>query len=81
VEAQINTGTPNWSNAYVGLGTWPTTVRGLLASASANADAVESGTGLLLAAPFPINSFYNQYGDSWRVPAGESMLSVCDKRW
>jgi hypothetical protein len=80
VEAQINLGSPNWINTYVGLGTWPTTVRGLLASALTNADAVESSTGVVLPAPFPIDSFYNQYGDSWRVPAGQSMLSVCGKK-
>jgi hypothetical protein len=80
VDAQVNLGSPNWINVYVGLGTWPSPVRGLLASASSNPDAVESSTGVVLPAAFPIDALYNQYGNSWRVPAGQSLLSVCGNK-
>jgi hypothetical protein len=77
----------------VGLGQWPTSVRGLLANAgvasgwnkSANARpkpvkkvvSIESSDGTVLTAPFKFSEFYGLYTNSWRVPASQSLLNVC----
>lgn len=80
VQAQVNIGNPDWINVSVGLGRWPETVHGLLANAGANRNAIQSRGGVVLTAPFPFDKFYHLYGDSWRVPAKDSLLSVCGKR-
>lgn len=77
VQAVINSGHPNWINVSVGLGRWPEVVRGLLANARNNPRAIESRGGVILTAPFHFNPFYHVYGDSWRVPARQSLLNVC----
>ena len=77
VQAVINSGHPNWINVSVGVGRWPETVRGLLANAHNNPTAVESRGGVVLTAPFHFSRFYHVYGDSWRVPARQSLLTVC----
>jgi hypothetical protein len=41
---------------------------------------VAARTGKTLAAPFVLNDLYHEYADSWRVPAKESLLSVCSDR-
>jgi len=64
----------------VGLGRWPTTVRGLLANAGSDADAIESSDGTILTAPFQFGEFYQLYGNSWRVPAQQDLLSPCGTR-
>lgn len=80
VRATVNPGNPSWINVSVGLGTWPVAVRGLLANAGSNVNAVESRGGLVLSAPFAFNEFYERYGQSWRVPAAQSLLSPCGER-
>jgi hypothetical protein len=77
VQAEINSGHPNWINVSVGVGRWPETVRGLLANARNNPLAIESRGGTVLTAPFHFKPFYHVYGDSWRVPAHQSLLGVC----
>ncbi len=41
--------------------------------------AIESRGGTVLTAPFAFNEFYGLYGDSWRVPANQSLLSACGR--
>lgn len=77
VRADVNPGNPSWINVSVGLDKWPTAETGLLASAAGNPIALESRGGVILTAPFPINQFYGVYGNSWRVPASQSLLSAC----
>ena len=80
VRAQVNPGNPTWINVAVGLNRWPVTESGLLANAGTNADAIESRGGTVLTAPFAFNEFYGLYGNSWRVPANQSLLSACGRK-
>jgi len=77
VRAEVNPGNPSWINVSVGLGRSPATVHGLLANAGNNVNAIQSRGGTVLTAPFAFNEFYHLYGDSWRVPANQSLLSAC----
>ena len=63
-------------NVSVGLGHWPEKVRGILANAKGT-NQIETSTGAVLTSPFAFNDLYHRYADSWRVPAQESLLSVC----
>lgn len=74
-----SSGTTHYMNATVGLGTWPVKVSGLIASGPGNnVDSVETSTGTVLRGPeYPFTPYYNDYGDSWRVPARQSLLSAC----
>jgi hypothetical protein len=77
VRATVNPGTPNWIDVSVGLNRWPIAERGLLANAGTNVNAIEARDGTVLTAPFAFNQFYGLYGNSWRVPASQSLLSAC----
>ncbi len=77
VTAAVNNGSPDWINASVGLGRWPETVQGLLANAGTDVEAVQARSGTVLTAPFAFKEFYGLYGNSWRVPASQSLLSAC----
>ena len=80
VRAQVNPGNPTWINVAVGLNRWPVTESGLLANAGTNVNAIESRGGTVLTAPFAFNEFYGFYGNSWRVPANQSLLSPCGRK-
>jgi hypothetical protein len=67
-------------NLTVGLGHWPTTVRGVLANASGNFNAIEARTGGVLVVPFAFNQLYHEFADSWRVADKESLLAPCGER-
>jgi hypothetical protein len=77
VRVEVNPGNPYWMNASVGLGLWPETVHGLLASIGKDGSFIVARDGTVLAPPYAFNEFYNHYGKSWRVPASQSLLSVC----
>ena len=79
VRAQVNPGNPTWINVAVGLNRWPVAESGLLANAGTNVNAIESRGGTMLTAPFAFNEFYGLYGNSWRVPANQSLLSACGR--
>jgi hypothetical protein len=64
-------------NVSVGLGRWPSNVRGILGNANGRANEIEARDGSVLRAPFPFADLYHHYADSWRVPPRESLLSVC----
>ena len=67
-------------NVSVGLGHWPQQVRGILTNASGHVNQIEARTGAVLTTPFLFSELYHQYADSWRVPPGESLLSVCGEQ-
>ena len=77
VRATVHSATPGWIDMAVGLGHWPANVTGLLANAGANVYEIAARDGTVLAAPFPFESFYHPYTDSWRVSPTESLLAVC----
>jgi hypothetical protein len=67
-------------NLTVGLGHWPATVRGVLANAHGDVNAIEARTGAVLITPFAFNQLYHEFADSWRVPEEESLLAPCGER-
>jgi hypothetical protein len=70
----------DYIDVSVGLGRWPTKVRGLLANAaSGKVNDIEARDGTVLTSPFSFAALYGRYADSWRVPSNESMLSACSK--
>src|SRR5207244_10467543 len=75
VRATVN---PTWIDVSVGLGTWPSAVRGLIANANGNVNQIESRDHFVLTNPLNFDSLYHRFADSWRVSARDSMLTVCD---
>lgn len=69
---------PAWIDVNVGLGRWPSTVRGLIANANGNINQIATRDGHVLTNPFNFNELYGRFADSWRVSEKDSMLSVCD---
>jgi len=70
----------DYIDVWVGLGRWPTKVRGLLANAaSGKVNDIEARDGTVLTSPFSFAALYGRYADSWRVASNESMLSACAK--
>jgi len=78
VRAEVNS---TWINVNVGLGHWPAPARGLIANANGNVNQIETRDHFVLTNPFPFDELYHRFADSWRVPADESMLSVCGREW
>jgi hypothetical protein len=66
-----------WINLSVGLGRWPSKVRGLLANANAKVNEIETSEGQVLTIPLSFNALYGHFTDSWRVASNQSMLSAC----
>jgi len=67
----------SYIDVTVGLGRWPTEARGVLANARGNANLIAAKDGTVLSAPFPFQTLYHHYADSWRVEPKESVLSAC----
>jgi hypothetical protein len=67
----------SYIDVTVGLGRWPTEARGVLANARGNANLIAAKDGKVLSAPFPFQTLYGHYADSWRVEPKESVLSAC----
>jgi hypothetical protein len=80
VRAQLNPGNPPWMDVSVGLGRWPTNVRGLLANANGNVNGLETSNGNIVTNPFVFEDLYQQYGRSWLVPSNETLLGVCGEQ-
>jgi hypothetical protein len=78
VQATLNS---TWINVSVGLGhSLHGPVRGLLGNANGTpADDIAPRDRTAFAQPVLFDDLYRQYGESWRVPAGESMLCGDDK--
>jgi hypothetical protein len=54
-------------------------VRGLLANASQGTNSIATRDGKVLTSPFSYEALYGRFADGWRVPAKESMLSICGR--
>lgn len=78
----------SYINVSVGLGKWPSTVRGLLANANGNVGEIQTRAGSVLTAnltpdgalmrgTFAFDDLYHPYADSWRIPARDSLLAPC----
>ncbi|MFI0937367.1 hypothetical protein [Streptomyces sp. NPDC021020] len=68
---------PGYVDVHVGLGSYPQPVVGLLANAPGTNDKLRTSTGAVLPIPLDFKTLYNVYGDSWRVPDGQSLVAVC----
>jgi hypothetical protein len=84
LRAVVNNGTTlSWIDVTVGLGTWPTQVRGLLANPSTpdnptgDVNALAASDGTVYPTPVAFSDLYGHYSDSWRVAPADSLLSVC----
>lgn len=67
-----------WMDVSVGLGTWPTTVRGLLADTSTDRKfSLVGSDGTTYPTPIAFNDLYNRFGESWRVGGDASLLLEC----
>ncbi len=75
VRAEIN---PGYINVNVGLGRWPSSVHGLIANPTGNANQIQTRDGVMLTNPFSFDDLYHRFADSWRVSERESMLSACN---
>jgi hypothetical protein len=69
---------PTWIDVAVGLGTWPSSVHGLIANPNENVNQIAARDGFVLTNPFNFNDLYHRFADSWRVSGETSMLSVCN---
>jgi von Willebrand factor type D domain len=74
IRATVNSA---YIDVSVGLGRWPTKVRGLLANANGKVNEIEAQDGAVLTSPFVFEKLYSHYADSWRVPPNQSLLSPC----
>jgi hypothetical protein len=74
VRASVN---DSYIDVAVGLGRWPTDARGVLANARGNANLIAARDGAVVSAPFPFETLYHRYADSWRVGPDDSVLSAC----
>ncbi len=69
---------PGYIDAHVGLGSYPQPVLGLLANAPGTTNQLRTSTGTNIPIPVDLNTLYKVYGDSWRVPASQSLVAVCN---
>jgi hypothetical protein len=74
IRATVNS---TYIDLSVGLGRWPSNVRGLLANANGKVNEIEAQDGAVLTSPFCFEKLYGHYADSWRVPPNQSMLNAC----
>lgn len=67
-----------WMDVSVGLGTWPATVRGLLADTSTDRKfSLVGSDGATYPTPIAFNDLYDRYGEGWRVSRDASLLLEC----
>jgi hypothetical protein len=79
VRATVNSYSNNaWIDVSVGLGRWPSAVKGLIANVNGNVNQIATRDNVVLTNPFNFEELYHRFADSWRVRDKESMLSVCD---
>lgn len=70
-----------WMDLFVGLGTYPEPVGGLLANVPGNPYQLQSSTGVIVPLPLAASDtkdMYQVFGDSWRVPTTKSLVSICN---
>jgi hypothetical protein len=79
IRATLNSyNTNRWIDVSVGLGRWPSSVKGLIANVNGNVNQIATRDNFVLTNPFNFDELYHRFADSWRVPAKESMLSPCN---
>jgi len=79
VRATVNSyGGTTWIDVNVGLGRWPSDVKGLIANVNGNVNQIATRDNAVLTSPFQFDELYHRFADSWRVADRESMLSVCN---
>jgi hypothetical protein len=71
VRAELN---PAYINVSVGLGRWPSNVRGLYANVNGNINQLATSGGTVLTQPLSFQSLYSVYGNSWRLKNGQSIM-------
>jgi len=71
---------PGYLDVSVGVGTWPTKVRGLLGNPDNDVKLLEASDGTIFSVPLSFDDLYHRYGDSWRVKPAASLLSPCGTR-
>jgi von Willebrand factor type D domain len=64
-------------DVMVGLGTWPTKVRGLLGNPDGDVKRLEARDGTQFSVPISFEDLYRRFGDSWRVNPMRSLLAPC----
>ena len=64
----------------MGIGKWPSTVKGLIANANGNVNQIATRDNFVLTNPFNFDELYHRFADSWRVSGDTSMLSACSGR-
>jgi len=74
MKAEVN---PTYINLTVGMGTWPTTVRGLLGNPNNDVTKLEAADGTVFSVPLSFNDLYNVYGESWRATPTDTLLNAC----
>ena len=67
---------PGYLDVSVGVGTWPTTVRGRWATRTTTS-AAEASDGTIFSVPLSFTDLYDKFGDSWRVKPATSLLAPC----
>jgi hypothetical protein len=75
LRAEVKNG---YIDATVGVGTWPSDVRGLLGHPDHSVKLLEGGDGTVYGVPLSFEDTY-RYGDSWRVKADDSLLLACGR--
>ena len=81
VRATLNSyGGATWIDVSVGLGKWPSTVKGLIANVNGNLNQIATRDNFVLTNPFNFDELYHRFADSWRVTGEASMLSACSAR-
>jgi hypothetical protein len=70
---------PGYLNMSVGVGTWPTTVRGLLGNPNNDVNFLEASDGTVFSVPLSFGDLYQHYGNSWRVQPSDSLLAPCGR--
>jgi hypothetical protein len=77
VRATINS---SYIDVAVGLGHWPAKVTGLIANVDGDMNKIAARDGTVFTNPFAFNDLYGKFGESWRVPAKDSLLNACSDR-
>ena len=71
------TANTNYVDVKVGLGTWPTPVRGLLGNPDGDVNRLEARDGTQFKVPVSFEDLYQKFGASWRVAPIRSLLAPC----
>jgi hypothetical protein len=77
LKATVNS---TYIDVSVGMGRWPSDVKGLLVNHNGNVNQLEASDGAVITNPFPFDQLYGHYADSWRVADKDNLLSVCGER-